>query len=190
MLEFEVPSYVFLRSMLGTVTLATNHILLQFILISAYSLDGFAVSAEALVGLANGQKSRLKVRNSALKRTLWALFLAICMVVIFIIFGEKLISLMDKRWGSMNLSTKAFISDGYYSPHGSSLFYAWWYFIVATQTRFVRKATIQSFLVYSTFIAVLFLIFGNHGLWIFINIFFFAQIIFLLRYYPYLEKFK
>lgn len=96
-MEFEVPSYVFLRSMLGTVTLATNHILLQFILISAYSLDGFAVSAEALVGLANGQKSRLKVRNSALKRTLWALFLAICMVVIFIIFGEKLISLMDKR---------------------------------------------------------------------------------------------
>ena len=34
----------------GDVTLAANQVLLQFLMIASYALDGFAFSAEALVG--------------------------------------------------------------------------------------------------------------------------------------------
>ena len=63
-------------------------------------------------------------------------------------------------------------------------------FIGATKMRFMRKAMIQSFLVYIALIAVLLPIFGNYGLWICINIFFVARAICLLRYYPALENFR
>jgi MATE family multidrug resistance protein len=43
---------------LGTVTLAANHVLMQFVSVSAFVLDGFAFTAEARVGAAIGSRSR------------------------------------------------------------------------------------------------------------------------------------
>jgi MATE family multidrug resistance protein len=43
---------------LGTVTLAANHVLMQFVAVSAFVLDGFAFTAEARVGAAIGAGSR------------------------------------------------------------------------------------------------------------------------------------
>jgi MATE family multidrug resistance protein len=43
---------------LGTVPLAANHVLMQFVGVSAYVLDGFAFTAEARVGVAIGAGSR------------------------------------------------------------------------------------------------------------------------------------
>ncbi|WP_404710890.1 MATE family efflux transporter [Sphingomonas sp. MMS24-J13] len=43
---------------LGTVPLAANHVLMQFVSVSAYVLDGFAFTAEARVGAAVGAGSR------------------------------------------------------------------------------------------------------------------------------------
>jgi MATE family multidrug resistance protein len=43
---------------LGTVPLAANHVLMQFVSVSAYVLDGFAFTAEARVGAAIGAGSR------------------------------------------------------------------------------------------------------------------------------------
>ena len=57
-LELVIISYVFFGSLLGTVVLAANHILLQFVHIASYALDGFAFAAEALVGAAYGKRSR------------------------------------------------------------------------------------------------------------------------------------
>ena len=94
LLEFIVLSYVFFGSTLGTVILATNHILLQFVHIASCSLDGFAFSAEALVGSAYGQKSQSNIRSVSIKITLWAFICAIFMTLIFFAFGEKVISIM------------------------------------------------------------------------------------------------
>jgi len=43
---------------LGTVPLAANHVLMQFVGISAFVLDGFAFTAEHRVGVAVGARSR------------------------------------------------------------------------------------------------------------------------------------
>jgi MATE family multidrug resistance protein len=52
----------------GTATLAANHILLQFVSLSAFFLDGFAHVAETLVGAAKGRRSLLDF-DASVKRT-------------------------------------------------------------------------------------------------------------------------
>jgi MATE family multidrug resistance protein len=52
-----------LGSLQGDVVLAANGILLQFLYVAAYALDGFAIAAEAMVGQAMGARSRARRRR-------------------------------------------------------------------------------------------------------------------------------
>ena len=54
-LQASFTSFLFLGAGLGDVTLAANQVLLQFLSITAYALDGFAFAAEALVGQTLGR---------------------------------------------------------------------------------------------------------------------------------------
>ena len=189
LLEIVILSYVFFGSTFGTVTLATNHILLQFVHISSYSLDGFAFSAESLVGSAYGQKSKSKIKAVAIKSTLWAVFCAISMTLLLLTYGEKVIGLMV-RDEVVQHSTQKYLFWMAITPiTGVLSFMLDGIFIGATKTQLMRKAMIQSFVVYVLSIVVFLPTFGNHGLWICINIFFIARAIFLLRYYPNLTNF-
>ena len=189
-LEVVIISYVFFGSTLGTVILATNHILLQFVHIASYALDGFAFSAEALVGSAYGQRSQPKIRSAALKSTFWALLCALLMTLFFFLFGEKLIHVMVKDEIIQNTSQEYIFWMAITPISGFLSFMLDGVFIGATGTKYMRKAMLQSLGVYIIFMSVLFPILGNHGLWICINIFFMARAIFLFRYYPALESFN
>jgi len=57
LLQVSFTAFVFLGAWHGDVTLAANQVLLQFLAITAYALDGFAFAAETLVGQAVGAKS-------------------------------------------------------------------------------------------------------------------------------------
>ena len=188
-LEVVIISYVFFGSTLGTVILATNHILLQFVHITSYALDGFAFSAEALVGSAYGQRSQPQIRSAALKSTFWALLCALLMTLFFFLFGEKLIHAMVKDEIIQTTSQEYLFWMAITPISGFLSFMLDGIFIGATGTKYMRKAMLQSLIVYIIFMSVLFPILGNHGLWICINIFFMARAIFLFRYYPALESF-
>ena len=188
-LEVVIISYVFFGSTLGTVILATNHILLQFVHITSYALDGFAFSAEALVGSAYGQRSQPQIRSAALKSTFWAFLCALLMTLFFFLFGEKLIQVMVKDETIQNTSQEYLFWMAITPISGFLSFMLDGIFIGATGTKYMRKAMLQSLIVYIIFMSVLFPILGNHGLWICINIFFMARAIFLFRYYQALESF-
>jgi MATE family multidrug resistance protein len=57
LLQLSFTSFVFLGARFGDVTLAANQVLMQFLEITAYALDGFAFAAEALIGQAIGARS-------------------------------------------------------------------------------------------------------------------------------------
>ena len=57
-LQASFTAFMFLGAGLGDVTLAANQVLLQFLIITAYALDGFAFAAEALVGQTLGRRDR------------------------------------------------------------------------------------------------------------------------------------
>ena len=187
-LELVIISYVFFGSLLGTVVLAANHILLQFVHIASYALDGFAFAAEALVGAAYGKRSRKIIRTSAIKSTLWAFFSAVFITIFLFTFTEKLIQLMvieeEIQAAAMNYSFWMMITP----MSGFLSFMLDGIFIGATKAQYMRKAMFQSVAIYFVSMFFLFPIFENHGLWICINIFFLARAVTLVRYYPAIEN--
>ena len=56
LLEAILVSFLLVGGRFGDVTLAANQVLLQFLMITAHALDGFAFAAEALVGQAVGAR--------------------------------------------------------------------------------------------------------------------------------------
>src|SRR6056297_1087245 len=65
-------TFMLLGAGLGDVTLAANQILMQFLNISAFALDGFALAAETLVGQAVGSRAPGALRRGAVMASLWA----------------------------------------------------------------------------------------------------------------------
>ncbi len=189
-LEIVIISYVFFGSTMGTVVLAANHILLQFVHISSYALDGFAFSVEALVGAGYGKKSKRIMRDAAIKTTLWAFICATLITLFLFNFSEKLIRLMVTDEGIQEVTIKYSFWMVITPLSGFLSFMLDGIFIGATKTQYMRKAMFQSCIVYIISMLIFFPFFENYGLWICINVFFLSRAISLLRYYPALENFK
>ena len=93
-LQASFTTFLFFGAGLGDVTLAANQVLLQFLEITAYALDGFAFAAEALVGQTLGQRSASDLRRAAIVSSQWGAGFAIALALAFFAFGPALIDLM------------------------------------------------------------------------------------------------
>jgi MATE family multidrug resistance protein len=78
----------------GDVTLAANAVLNNFLLISAFFLDGLANAAEQLCGRAYGARDRAGFSSAVRLVILWGAAFALAVAVIFAVFGPGLIDLM------------------------------------------------------------------------------------------------
>lgn len=181
-------SFMFLGSGLGDVKLAANQVLLQFLMITAYALDGFAFAAEALVGNAMGRKQRDILRRSALLTSGWGLLACVLMTVGFALGGGAVINLMTTA-PLVRAEALAFLPYVIAVP---VLGWASWMldgiFIGATRSRDMRNMMVVSFAVYCLCVAALLPMLGNHGLWISLLISFVARGVTLGLRYPALER--
>jgi len=180
-------SFLFLGASLGDVTLAANQVLLQFLHVTAYALDGFAFAAETLVGQALGAGLRTSIRRSALLTSLWGLVMVVLMALGFALFGDSIIAVMttatDVRveahsylfWivAAPLIGIAAWMFDGIY--------------IGATRTTEMRNGMLISFLIYCLAIWALLGPYGNHGLWAALMIFNAVRGLTLAWWYPKLE---
>ena len=73
---------------------AANHILLLFLEVTAYAMDGFAFSAETLVGQALGARRRAAFRRAAVLTSIWGAVTGIGLALAFALFGGAIIDLM------------------------------------------------------------------------------------------------
>jgi multidrug resistance protein, MATE family len=181
-------SFLFLGSGLGDVKLAANQVLLQFLMITSYALDGFAFAAEALVGNAMGRKQRDILRRSALLTSGWGLLACVLMTVGFALGGGAVINLMTTA-PLVRAEALAFLPYVIAVP---VLGWASWMldgiFIGATRSRDMRNMMVVSFAVYCVCVAALLPMLGNHGLWIALLISFVARGVTLGLRYPALER--
>ena len=76
---------------MGTLTLSTNALLLQFSTIFSYFIDGFAYAAEAIVGQAYGRKDRTKLLQAIRILMVWGLGLALLVALIYYLGGRHFI---------------------------------------------------------------------------------------------------
>ena len=187
LLQIIFVSFIFLSAERGDVTLAANQVLLQFLYIVAFALDGFAIAAETLVGQAVGSRNLTFLRRSVLLTLGWGLLMSIVLSAAFILGGVQLIELMTTAL-EVREQAKIFLIWVLVAPIIGV--WAWMLdgiFIGATQTRDMRNMMGVSFIIYWLAVAVLTQVFGDHGLWAALVISFFARGITLGLYYSRIE---
>ncbi|MGL5029802.1 MAG: MATE family efflux transporter [Aeromonas sp.] len=76
---------------LGDVAVAANAVLLNFLMLISFGLDGFAYAVEAMVGRAIGLRDRQKLREAIVLNVGWAAFIAALFTLGFAVLGRTLV---------------------------------------------------------------------------------------------------
>lgn len=180
-------SFLFWGAEFGDVQLAANQVLLQFLYVTAYAMDGFAFAAESLVGQALGAKRRAALRRAAVLTGLWGLGTCAILALIFAVFGPALIDLMAKDV-DVQAAGRVFLPYMIAAPLvGVASWMLDGIFIGATRTADMRNMMVLSTLIYFASVLPLMALFGNHGLWLGLLISFAARGATLGWRYPALE---
>ena len=187
LLEIAFVSFLFLGSSFDDATLAANQVLIQFLNITAYAMDGFAFAAEALVGKALGAKNRLIFRRSAVMTSQWGFGSVVVMALAFYVFGNTIINVMTTA-EEVRIVSYEYLPWMVLAPLvGAAAWMLDGIFIGATRTADMRNMMFISFCVYLIALAFLLPKYDNHGLWASLIIFSIARGVTLGYKYPKLE---
>lgn len=159
----------------GDILLAANAVLLQFQLFAAYFLDGFAFSAETLVGQAVGARRRAQFESAVRLSSIWAGILSVMLGASFWFFGGFAIDFLTINPEVRELARTYLIWCALAPLAGVAAFQLDGIFIGTTWTRDMRNAMALSMIVYFTAWYVLTPMFGNHGLWASLIVFYLAR---------------
>ncbi len=181
-------SFLFWGADFGDVQLAANQVLLQFLAITAYALDGFAFAAESLVGQALGARRRAALRRAAVLTSLWGGIVCVGFAILFAVVGPLMIDLMAKD-PEVQAAGRTYLPYMVAAPIvGVAAWMLDGIFIGATRTADMRNMMIVSFVIYMAAVIPLMAILGNHGLWLAMLVSFVARGITLGLRYPALER--
>jgi MATE family multidrug resistance protein len=181
-------SFLFLGSQFGDVPLAANQILLQFLQITAYAMDGFAFAAEALVGQALGARALPALRRAALVTSFWGLVSGLVLAAGFALLGGLIIELMTTA-EPVRAAAKGYLVFVVFAPVlGCAPWMLDGIFIGATRGRDMRDMMVVAAAVYGLAVLVLVPTLGNAGLWSALLISFVARGVALGLRYPALER--
>ncbi|WP_417249317.1 MATE family efflux transporter [Celeribacter sp.] len=181
-------AFAFYGAGFGDVPLAANQILMLFISITSFALDGFAFAAEAIVGSALGARSKGALRRGALLASFWGVVVVIGMAVFFALAGGLVIDTMTTA-EDVRAEARRFLPWMVAAPIAGVA--AWMLdgvFIGATRTRDMRNMMMVSVVVYFAATTALIPIMGNHGLWAALLISYVTRGVTLAMRYPSLER--
>ena len=151
---------------LGDTTLAANAVLLQFVLLASYGLDGFAHATEALVGQSLGANDEASFRVLVRAAIEWSVLMAMAATLIFAVAGEGLIGLLTDL-PAVRAMANAFLPWMIAMPLLATASYLLdGLFIGATRTRAMRDTMIAAVLGFYLPVWWLSQPLGNHGLWL------------------------
>ncbi|MCL9783578.1 MATE family efflux transporter DinF [Vibrio sp. S4M6] len=93
-LQAALSFMVFKGASYGDDIVAANAVLMSFVMIISYGMDGFAYAMEAMVGKAIGGKNKDQLADSMIGITFWSLLICLALTLVFVFFGSELISLI------------------------------------------------------------------------------------------------
>jgi len=155
---------------------AANILLLEFVALSAYGIDGFAFAAESICGKYFGRKDKHLFTKATITAFKLGFFFAVVVSLVFFVFGKEILFLLTDKVNVIQaalpylvwlillplLSSFAFIWDGVY--------------IGTTASKAMRNTLlISTFLIFIPLFYSLANYYGNHGMWIAFLIFLFAR---------------
>ncbi|WP_261816249.1 MATE family efflux transporter DinF [Vibrio gallicus] len=154
----------------GDDIVAANAVLMSFVLIVSYAMDGFAFAIEAMVGKAIGEKNQQQLSYSIIGAFLWGISICIGFSLAFLFFGTHIVAMISDI-ESVRDTADAYLSWLAMMP----LVSLWSYlfdgvFIGATRGKDMRNTMFLSAL---SFFAIywLFSSMQNHALWLALMIF-------------------
>jgi len=172
----------------GDVILAANAVLLHFVNIMAFGLDGFAFAAEALVGGAIGARDRDALRRAVVISTIWAGLVSVLFAAGYIAVGPTIIAVLT---GIEAVRTTA---EAYLPWVIAYPVVAIWAFQLdgiffgATRGPEMRNAMVISVAGFLAAVHLLMPIWGNHGLWLAFTLFAALRGLSLASFYPRIER--
>lgn len=157
---------------IGGLVLAANAVLMNFVNLTSFALDGIAHAAEALVGKAVGQRNRRSLEESVRLCLKWSLYFAAGILVIYLVAGQFLINLLTDL-PDVRGTTMIYLPWVILSP----LIAVWSFLYDGVYVGATRAREMRDIMIVSTFIVFLpawYLLqgFGNHGLWAAFTLFF------------------
>ncbi|MEO1192648.1 MAG: MATE family efflux transporter, partial [Pseudomonadota bacterium] len=160
---------------LGDLTLSANQLLQQLTILLAYALDGFADAAEALVGHAQGARQRQRAQRMVLACLQLAGLAALAFTLAYALVGMEIIALFTKH-PEVVAEAAPYIIWLIAMP----LVSVWCYvldgvFLGALRTAAIRNAMLASLAFFWMAQALLVPLWGNHGLWLALLLFFAAR---------------
>lgn len=175
---------------INNTVLAANHVLLQFVSLSAFFLDGYAYVVEMLSGRAIGQHNKhefiKQIKDSSVIAGGSALFLALGIYVL----GPVLIPWLTQDITVQHIAKSHLLFASMYILFSFVAFQLDGVFIGATQSKEMRNSSVISLLVFLGLSYLLTQNFGNQGLWISFIIYIITRGITLGCYLPKIIQLK
>jgi MATE family multidrug resistance protein len=148
----------------GDVALAANAVLNNFLLISAFFLDGLANAAEQLCGRAYGARDKVGFASAVKLVVIWGFGFSLAVAALFALFGPALIDIMTASVDVRRIA-RDYLPFVIFAPLLGVFAFAYdGVYIGATWARDTRNLMLASLLI---FFAAWFALrsFGNAGLW-------------------------
>ncbi|HEY9009388.1 MAG TPA: MATE family efflux transporter [Devosia sp.] len=162
-------------SRMGEVALSANAILLNFLMISGFFLDGMAQAAEALCGKAVGANHRPAYEQAYALSMRWGFVISAGLALVWFVFGAFVIEFMTTS-EPVRAYARDFLWIAALSPlTGMPAFVYDGILIGSTLNVTMRNGMIASLAVFLAAALALQPVFGNTGLWLAIHIFFIAR---------------
>ena len=148
----------------GDLTLAANAVLNNFLMISAFFLDGLANAAEQLCGRAYGARDRRGFARAVKLVVTWGFGFALAVAAVFALFGPSLIDIMTASVDVRRIA-RDFLPFVVFAPLLGVFAFAFdGIYIGATWARDMRNLMLLSLLIFlGAWLALR--SFGNAGLW-------------------------
>ncbi len=160
---------------MGDTVVAANAILMNFLLLISFGLDGIANAAEAMVGKAHGEKNNKQLKQTVHIALFWSFIFACLYALLFATLGTFLLTLISDIESVIEFA-KLYINWMILLP----LVSCWCFlydgvYIGLMQAKVMRNSMVIA--TFACFFPVWFLLqdMGNHGLWAAFSIFMLAR---------------
>lgn len=154
--------------------LAINTILLQYINLMSYAIDGFAFAAESMIGKYKGAQDMPNLKRTTRQIFFWAFLFGGVIMLTFVVLGERMLHLFTNQIALIE-GAKPYLIWIIIAPVVNVTAYIWdGIFLGATASKALRNSVIVSTLIYLSAIYLL-MPYGNHGLWTALTILLFAR---------------
>jgi len=159
----------------GEIVLASSAVLLNFLMVTAFFLDGQAQAAEHYCGKALGARYRPAFEQALKLSMLWGLVIGFGLFLFWIIAGPVLIDFMTTNQEVQQMARQYLFVAGLISFTGVVPFVMDGVMTGATLHTIIRNGMVASFLIYIIAAYILQNLFGLIGLWLALHIFFVSR---------------